>query len=250
MPLTLRRLQNTFILPMVGRDPKLRPRDHAVHAHIYHYPMLTVSDVAKAFRCSQSTVLRSVARLLETQWVEVYVDPGKSRGQRLIPSMPSHAEHVLKNAFAHRRTTVRYLGEWLMRCALDDNVYDYRRQDEASPPWLITAEGVVLRVDGLYEEAGVAFEFQGPQHFKVSNRYVRTAEELARRQRYDGEKMRLCALNGVRLIELRPEDLELTRLRSILTGVLPLLPPRRPGPLLREYVGMHNHLMKSMANLK
>lgn len=106
MPLTLRRLQNTIILPMVGLDPKLKPRDHVVHSYIYHNPMQTVSDIAEALRCSESTVLRSVERLLEAGWAEAHVKTGKVRGRHLIPSMPGHAEHVLSNAFAQRRKSV------------------------------------------------------------------------------------------------------------------------------------------------
>lgn len=244
--MTLRRLQNAIVLPMVALDPKLKPRDHVIHAYIYHNPMKTIAEIAEAVRCSKATVLRSIERLVDAEWAAIHIPPGNVRGLVVVPAMPGYAENALVGHFSRRRVSVPFLGEWLMRCSLDDMVYDYNRHDDASPPWLITAEGVNLQLDGWYEDANIAFEFQGPQHFKVSNRFVRTAEELARRQRHDGEKIRLCTLQGVKLIELRPEDLELTRLRSILTGVLPLLPPRQKGPLLREFVGMHNHLMKHM----
>lgn len=243
--MTLRRLQNTHILPMVAEDPRLRGNDCRIHSYVYHKPMQSLAQIREALGISKGVALSAVTRLIETGWAEAFVLPGRVRGRLILPAMPTKAEQHLSTLLIRRRTSVPFLGEWLMRNKLDYNVYDYDWDDDASPDWMITAvDKVSLQLDRWYEAAKIALEFQGSQHFKVSNRFVRTVQELARRRRYDGEKIRLCHLHKIELIEVMPADLEPNRLRALVNRKLPLLPPRPHGPVYRELMGMYNQLMK------
>lgn len=244
--MTLRRLQNTHILPMITLDRSLSPIDHRVHGYLYHNPLQSIRSLQQALGYSREAMRLSLNRLVAAGWARSFTPPHRTRGQIFKAATPPAVQRQLAALLAQRRTSVQYLGEWLMRCTLDCVVCDYKYHDDAFPPWLVTAEDVSLQLDRWYEFANVAFEFQGPQHFQTSNRYVRTAAELARRRKYDGEKIRLCALQKVELIELLPEDLGYHRLRSKLDGKIPLLPVIEGGPVLRELAGFHNHLMKHM----
>jgi hypothetical protein len=63
-------------------------------------------------------------------------------------------------------------------------------------PWLGR-----LELDGYNEERGIAFEYQGKQHYEVVPIFHHNgAEDLARQQERDRIKAELCEARGVRLI--------------------------------------------------
>lgn len=237
--MSLRRLLNVHVLPRAGTDTRLNTRDHRLYCHTYHQPLMTVTELARDLRISKETARRSVLRLEDTGWVYTYLPPGRSRGRLVIPWMPLQIEHHLASLLAQRRTTAQFFGEWLMRCMLDLSVKDVNFVDNAYPPWLITPnKGVRLELDRWYEAANVAFEFQGRQHFQKGDDFVQTDSQLSRRLEYDGEKIRLCSLQKVQLVEVRAFDLDFHRFRELISGKLPLIPVRESGPLFRELTGM------------
>lgn len=66
------------------------------------------------------------------------------------------------------------------------------------PPWLRTARGTQLELDGYCEELGVAFEHQGNQHY--STKYLSPSHNLAAIQKRDRRKRLLCRKRGVKLL--------------------------------------------------
>lgn len=64
------------------------------------------------------------------------------------------------------------------------------------PKWLDK-----LELDGYCEKLGIAFEYQGQQHYKVIDHWHKEGkEDLKRQQERDIRKLRLCAQNNVRII--------------------------------------------------
>lgn len=73
---------------------------------------------------------------------------------------------------------------------------------QKSPEWLKSpTTGNRLIFDGYNEALRVAFEFQGPQHYRAVKRFG-GEEALKQRKTYDAEKRALCKANGVTLIEI------------------------------------------------
>lgn len=76
------------------------------------------------------------------------------------------------------------------------------------PSWLVY-EGRRLELDGFNEQSKLAFEYQGQQHYDTKGVYGGTKEQLRRRKEIDDTKRKLCAEQGVYLIEIaytvRPE---------------------------------------------
>lgn len=70
------------------------------------------------------------------------------------------------------------------------------------PKWLINNRGRQMELDGFEPELGIAFEYQGRQHFEDVGVY-RMGKKLAQRKLDDETKRRLCAEHGVHLVELR-----------------------------------------------
>lgn len=227
-----------MVLSKAESDPRVKSRDIQTYVHLYYHPLMTVSEIARNTGRSRETVRSSVSRLVEAGWAYIHVEPGRRIPGIVVPWMPLEVEHQLAALIAQRRNLVPFLGEFLMRCLLDLCVKDSNYYDDAFPPFLITPQGQRLQLDRWYWVANVAFEFQGQQHFEQDGKFVRTSSDLSRRLAYDGEKLRLCTLNGVRLFELRASDLDYHRLREKLSGKLPLIPIRENRPLFREVAGM------------
>lgn len=236
--MSLRRLLDTYIPSKVALDRRLMPLDIRVHLLVYDRSPWTVLALAEALEMSRESIRQSVVRLAQAGWVFTYLQPGRRRGYLVYSCLPPNVEQLVASMLTQRRTTVTYFSEWLMRCLLDFLVADRVHLDNAHPDWLITPEGSRLQLDRWYFNADVAFEFQGPQHFQKGDLFVRTDRELSRRLQYDGEKIRLCSLQGIELVEVQGLDLEFEAFEELLRGKLPLIPVRRTGPLFRQLLGM------------
>jgi hypothetical protein len=112
-------------------------------------------------------------------------------------------------------------GEALMREYLSLIVASDQFEDNATPGFLVNPfTGEELEFDRYYPP-GVAFEFQGAQHFGPTARFPdeRKARNLRGR---DVVKLGLCAARGIALVEVLPTDLTLKRMLAKVGSLLPL----------------------------
>lgn len=240
---SLRELWTPLVFRTIEADRRVNGRDVQTFIHTYYRPLMTIPQLAISAGRPQQTMRESVGRLVDAGWAYIHTEPGRTRGGVIVPWMPVNVERQLVSLLAQRRTSVLFYGEWLMRCFLDLNVKDLVFHDDAHPQWQTTPEGRRLQLDRWHYVANVAFEFQGRQHFQKDNEFVQTASDLSRRYEYDGEKIRLCSLNSVELIEMTASDLDHHRIRAKLERKLPLTPVREKGPLFRELMGMGRQYM-------
>jgi hypothetical protein len=70
------------------------------------------------------------------------------------------------------------------------------------PKWLRNARGRQMELDGLSECLGIAFEYDGIQHFKVRGPFSPGKASLEVRMQDDRMKDELCRLRGIRLLRL------------------------------------------------
>jgi hypothetical protein len=81
------------------------------------------------------------------------------------------------------------------------------------PPWLKFKGGRGMELDGYSETLGLAFEYQGVQHYKFIRHFHGTESNFLRRRELDALKRRLCKENHVLLMEI-PGDLAYSRMQS------------------------------------
>jgi hypothetical protein len=88
-----------------------------------------------------------------------------------------------------------HIGEELVRAALEEvfpgKVFERTRR----VPWLRP-----LELDGYNETLGLAFEYQGRQHYEYIDFFHRTKNALEAQQKRDKIKQERCAENGVTLL--------------------------------------------------
>ena len=70
------------------------------------------------------------------------------------------------------------------------------------PKFLKRANGRCLELDGWNPELGLAFEYNGIQHYKLAPRFHKTHEDFKQQLQRDREKREMCLKNNVVLIEL------------------------------------------------
>jgi len=105
---------------------------------------------------------------------------------------------------------VRHAGQWCPTCAsglgerfcraMFERIFD-APFGKARPKWLLNERKRRMELDGFNQQLGVAFEFQGPQHYTEIEHFHRKGS-LERRARDDATKRVLCKAHKVSLIEV------------------------------------------------
>jgi len=70
------------------------------------------------------------------------------------------------------------------------------------PSWLVNSRGRRMELDGYNKNLGLAFEYQGEQHSKFTPFFHQDHDTFLRRVSDDSEKLKLCAANGVDLVQV------------------------------------------------
>ena len=71
---------------------------------------------------------------------------------------------------------------------------------KARPEWLVNKAGNQMELDGYSATLGIAFEYQGEQHFSTKTHFIQTESALLQRQEDDALKSQLCAQRGITLV--------------------------------------------------
>ncbi|MFX1476812.1 MAG: hypothetical protein ACFFCI_01650 [Promethearchaeota archaeon] len=66
--------------------------------------------------------------------------------------------------------------------------------------WLVNEEGNRMHLDGYNKQLGLAFEYNGVQHYIYNKHFYKTRKEFEKRKRDDETKVKLCNENNVVLI--------------------------------------------------
>lgn len=236
--LTLRRLVDEHTFGRIPLKEELRSVDIRLYLYISYHPLASITELAQSLGVAPSTIRESVRRLIKHGWAYRWKLEGK-RGQLIVPWMPLDVELAVISAMAQLRTEVSNYGEWLMKAVLDLLVHDRDCRDNARLQWLTSAStGRRLELDRWYRRAAIAFEFQGPQHSQIGDRYVRTEEQLQKRMDDDQTKRDRCDEYRVHLIEITGYDLSFEYIQNAIGNKLPLTPIREHSPLIRELTGM------------
>lgn len=134
------------------------------------------------------------------------------RGGECLSSEYINVNAKLSWRCAHRHEwsatpdNVKYGGNWCpycrykneQRCRETFEALTQKSFPKCKPKWL---QG--LELDGYCEELGIAFEYQGEQHYKVVRAWHENGEEdLEAQQARDRKKTRLCDENWVALIAI------------------------------------------------
>lgn len=191
------------------------------------------ADLAKMMGLKSSDTVRSlVGELMREGWLVV----SRGRGSRRYMYQPLDPHWALRES-ALRRVQIRierelYKGEALMREMLNVAIADDRFQDNARPGFLINPlTDERLEFDRWYPEAGVAFEFNGLQHYQPTMLYS-DADAVRKQRARDLIKAAIAQQRGIHLIVVRPENVTFDWLTTRVAGLLPVRKLRFEDPVV------------------
>ena len=147
----------------------------------------TYAQLAELAHASPNTVTKAVRKLVAAEWLHT------ERANRLAPvhfqlTFPGlDRQTTLLGAVQKRLERAKFFGEQLMREYLSLLVDSANYEDDAAPGFLANPRThELLQFDRFYPP-GVAREFNGPQHYRATERF--TADDVARQQERDYIKL-------------------------------------------------------------
>lgn len=200
-------------------------------------PPLSVPEMAKLINRSVRTVRDYAERLIDAGWA-VEVDSDESGTPRIAASMPDHAEEFIAERISDEKWQVADAGQYLMLCILGVGINSLNYIDNARPAFLRnTMTRARMEYDRYYYAHKAAFEFNGPQHYRTTQRYP-NRNELAKRQARDDMKAGISVRQGIVLVEIRAEDLSFERVMRKAPANLPRRYVNPEGPLIQTVTGL------------
>ncbi len=187
----------------------------------FHHPggRFTYAELAGLAQASTVTVSQAVAALVRAEWIKVeqvnrlarihfeLQFPGLERGRIAL----ARAQGRLEKA--------PYYGEGLMREYLSLLIDSEDYEDDANPGFLVNPRtDERLQLDRFYPPR-VAFEFNGPQHYRATGKFP--ARVAAGQRERDYVKLGICVTRGITLAVIHPEDLTLAGMRQKVGNLLP-----------------------------
>jgi hypothetical protein len=180
----------------------------------------SMGDLAAAFNVNSKTISAACARLVQRGWLAF---SQHRRFKQPVPLIPASVQELMVVRLRDEFDAAMYRGEFLMRAYLDmricsDDYVDNARLDFLTNP----ATGQRLEYDRYYR-LGVGFEFNGPQHYKHTRKFM-DDEGLRQRQTRDLIKKGLSLDAHVALVTVTADQLHPTILETLIPDTL----PRRP----------------------
>jgi hypothetical protein len=192
-------------------------------------------SLAETMNLNAKTDKRAVCHLAEWRWLEVE-QANKHAPIRFRPRNPVKAKHIAEVLnVGDRLRGVPYYGEALMQAVLSAPVASRSCHDGSTPDILtnpLTDES--LEYDRFYYHHWVAFEFNGQQHYSVTNWF--DEEVVAAQKERDQMKREMSKEKGVTLIEVRGEELGWQTLLHKIGKRLPLRRGVRCNRMLINYL--------------
>ena len=192
-----------FILRELLDQAKLTPVEKALCLMTAEYHPRSILELARKAGISRKLATKACRNLAELGWIALVESRGKIRPVALIPRpCQEKMVQVLETGYDFAGNK----GEFLMKCCLDLWVHNDEFVDNARPSFLINpATGERLEYDRYYLQ-GVAFEFNGAQHYEVTEVYS-DERALGEAKARDFAKETLSMRNNVTLVTVTSEDL-------------------------------------------
>ncbi|NPV70697.1 MAG: helix-turn-helix domain-containing protein [Firmicutes bacterium] len=177
----------------------------------------SISELARHAGVDRSTASEACAELARAGWMKIVKSRREHAPVAVIPgALQAERAESLRKILA----MVRHKGEFLMKCWLDLMVPSDDYLDNARPEFLLNpVSGEPLEFDRYYL-LGVAFEFNGPQHYGPTVVYPdeRAFREVRTR---DLLKRGLSQEKGIVLVTITAQDLSLEEMRRKIPDRLP-----------------------------
>lgn len=206
----------------------------------------SISELSRISGISRQSTRRQCEALVEAGWITIVARPGR---RVIVATAPRATQEALALRLKEDRWESAHAGEFLMRAWLDLLVDSDNFVDNSRPSFLANPiTGQLLEYDRYYRE-GVAFEYNGRQHYETTSQFPDEADLQAVQVR-DHIKASLTQKNGVVLVEITESDLTLPGMRDKIPDVLPVRPIDEDGPYVRMLVKLSEEYISNCRRLR
>jgi hypothetical protein len=211
------------------RYKNLDPVAKYLYLMICLYKPKSVKELAQISGIYRSGVRRHLRDLEATGWIVMPKKPGMTP---IIASAPKTTQDALVSRLKDARWETQHAGEFLMKAWLNLLVDSDNFTDSCRPSFLVNPETQkAMEYDRYYKE-GVAFEFNGSQHYTPTERFS-DIDKIRKTQLRDHLKAGLSQKHGIIYVEIIETDLNLDRMLDNIPSVLPLRPIDRNSIYVR-----------------
>ncbi len=191
----------------------------------------TYASLCELTGLCRSTVQQALRDLSDEGWVIISQKHPYAPVRFTLRNRAAINRAIAVSEAAERLKEARYEGEALMREYLNLLVDSNNWEDGARPNFLENPfTGQNLEFDRFYPPS-VAFEYNGPQHYRTTKKYANEAKVRNQIGR-DLIKLGLCTRLGITLVVVHAEDLCFERMRGKVEGLLPLRPLTGQEPMI------------------
>lgn len=189
----------------------------------------SVVELARVVGVDPRHTARLCAEMARSGWMKLV---RSGRETMPVPVIPDAVQEQLARRLAELVGMSQHKGEYLMKCWLDLLVASDNYVDNARPGFLSNPiSGESLEFDRYYLD-GVAFEFNGPQHYGPTASFP--DEQAFRDLRVrDLLKKGLSREKGIELVVITAGDLSLDGMVARLPALLPRSAVDRDGPYVK-----------------
>jgi DNA-binding transcriptional ArsR family regulator len=183
-----------------------------------HSGEFTYRELSQRIGSTPPTLRQACAELVNAGWLTLE-QPNRKRPIRFTLRNATWDDPVERAR--HRIERAPHTGEAIMREFLTLLVdSDQYKDDEALPIMVNPYTGERLELDRYYESDKVAFEFNGPQHYRQVQGI--SWDDFVKQVMRDRAKGVGCEENDIALVKVHAADLSLTGMKAKVGNLLPL----------------------------
>lgn len=216
------------VLRHLQADRQLRHADRSLYLWIAALRPETVRELSRRVGLSRGAAADACLRLAEAGWLRM--DQGLGSARRPVPLVPVECQVELARELEQAYGFAPNKGEFLMRCHLDAWVRSSKYVDNARPSLLANPlSGAALEYDRFYWDDKVAFEFNGWQHYELTEQHP-DPEALRQQQARDAIKLARSVEAGIQLVTITPEHLRDGQVHRLIPEGMAVNRPDTAGP--------------------
>jgi hypothetical protein len=213
----------------------LGPTELAIFLAVWTSQPGNLSALSEIVGASRNTTTRACDNLVARGWLRLVPDGKRLRPEALIPHC---CQELMVQSLKEAYEMAANRGEFLMKRYLDLRVNSDDYVNNARPVVLTNpGTGEPMEYDRLYLTQGVAFEFNGPQHYETTKRY-NNEWELKQTKLRDLVKTGISYKNNIALIVVTMDELHPDILETLIPASLPRRPLDTTGCYYRALAGL------------
>lgn len=202
------------------QDRNLDPLAKYLYLIICLHKPKSIKELAELAGTYRDGARKQCKALEAAGWILMPRKPGMTP---LIATAPRATQDAMVSRLKDTRWESKHAGEFLMKAWLDLLIDSDNFVDNCRPSFLVNpATQKSLEYDRYYRE-GVAFEYNGSQHYTPTQMFS-NIDEIKKTQLRDNLKAGLSHRQGIKYVEIAENELSLDSMLVNIPSILPLRP--------------------------